>query len=111
MVLHAGFIVIDRVEEVILTRDQKREFNLTPIYVSISPTDIATVWKHLHSAVYFVAGKYLGVYRLEGKIAGQRYRQLDKTEIEVVEKAVKDRDRNGQVIFDLQELVSSKETS
>jgi len=103
--------VSDRIKEVILTPDQKREFNLTPIYVPISPTNIATVWKHLHSAVYFAAGEYLGIYRLEGEIAGQRYRQLNKTEIEVVEKAVKERDRKSEVIFNLQELTSSKETS
>ncbi len=111
MVLGAGIIMIDQIEEVILTQDQKREFNLTPIYVSISATNIATVWRHLHSAVYFSPGKYLGVYRLEGKIAGHRYKQLNKTEMDVVEKAVKERDHKGEVIFNLQELTSSRETS
>ncbi len=99
----------DPIVEVILTRDQKHEFKLTPIYVPISATDVATVWQHLHAAIYFAAGKYLGVNKLEGKIVGQRYRRLDRNEFETVEKAIKDRDRNSQIIIDLQHFTFPKQ--
>lgn len=87
--------------ETIVPLDRKEQFQKTPIYVAISPTDVATIWKFQDSHAYFVAGKYLGLATEGEKVKGQRYRKLGEHEKNVVADAVKLQDREAVLRFDL----------
>ncbi len=85
----------------ILPLAKKSQFSITPIYVSISPTDVATVWKVPNSHTYFVAGKYLGIIKEGEKITAQKYRKLTEQEKKVVAELVKMQDREAVIQFEL----------
>ncbi|MBM3897085.1 MAG: hypothetical protein FJ358_00955 [Thaumarchaeota archaeon] len=87
--------------EIVIPIDRKQQFQKTPIYVSISPTDVATVWK-LESHAYLVAGKYLGLKKDGEKITGQRYRKLTEQEKNVVADTVKQQDKEAVIKFELE---------
>lgn len=85
----------------ILPLAKKSQFNITPMYVSISPTDIATIWRVPNSHTYFVAGKYLGVIKEGETITAQKYRKLTEQEKKVVAEFVKMQDREAVIQFEL----------
>jgi hypothetical protein len=87
--------------EIVIPLDKKERFQKTPMYVSISPTDVATVWK-FEAHTYFVAGKYLGLVKDGEKITGQRYRKLTEQEKNIVADAVKLQDREAIIRFELE---------
>lgn len=85
----------------ILPLAKKSQFNITPMYVSISPTDVATVLKVPNSHTYFAAGKYLGLIKEGETIKAQKYRKLTEQEKKVVAEFVKMQDREAVIQFEL----------
>ncbi|HEY4672886.1 MAG TPA: hypothetical protein VIH03_01840 [Nitrososphaerales archaeon] len=88
--------------ETIIPLDMKGQFQKTPMYVAISPTDVATVWKFPNSHAYFVAGKYLGLAVDGENVKGQRYRKLTEHEKNIVADAVKLQDKEAIIRFELE---------
>ncbi len=88
--------------EIILPLDKKGHFQQTPMYVAISPTDVATVWKFPNSHTYFAPGKYLGLAKDGENVNGQRYRKLTEQEKNIVSDAVKLQDREATLRFELE---------
>lgn len=88
--------------ETVLPITKKLQFQQTPMYVPISPTDVATVWRIPNSHNYFVAGKYLGLAKDGDKIVGQRYRKLTEQEKNIVADFVKLQDRDAIIKFELE---------
>ena len=87
--------------ETILPIEKKVQFSPTPLYVPISPTDVATVWRMPEAHKYFAAGKYLGFVKEGERVTGQRYRKLTEPEKSVVAGFVKQQDREAVILFDL----------
>ena len=85
----------------ILPLTKKGQFSITPMYVPISPTDAATVWKVSNSHTYFAAGKYLGLIREGETIMAQKYRKLKEEEKKVVAEFLKMQDREALIQFEL----------
>ena len=90
--------------EIILAKEEKRRFSIPPIYLPISSTAVATIWRKPKSNSYFVAGKYLGLSKTGEVVEGQRYRKLIKTEMEIVIKALRELDLNAEVYFNSAEI-------
>ncbi|MCS4537624.1 MAG: hypothetical protein HYY67_02030 [Thaumarchaeota archaeon] len=88
--------------EIIIPLDKKGQFQKTPLYIAISPTDVATVWKFPNSHAYFVAGKYLGLAKDGENVKGQRYRKLTEHEKNIVSDAVKLQDKEAVLKFELE---------
>jgi len=88
--------------EIILPLSKKGQFQQTPMYIAISPTDVATVWKFPDSHNYFVAGKYLGLVKDGENVSGQRYRKLTEQEKNIVSDTVKLKDKEATLRFELE---------
>lgn len=87
--------------ETLLPIEKKLRFSPTPLYVSISPTDVATVWRMSESHTYFAAGKYLGLAKDGDKVTGQKYRKLTAQEKSLIAEFIKLQDREAIILFDV----------
>lgn len=87
--------------ETLLPIEKKLRFNPTPLYVPISPTDVATVWRMSELHNYFAAGKYLGLVKDGDKVTGQKYRKLTAQEKSLIAEFIRLQDREAIILFDV----------
>ncbi|MBI2185457.1 MAG: hypothetical protein HYU39_10940 [Thaumarchaeota archaeon] len=88
--------------EIVFPVASKKLYDSTPIYVSIGPADVATVWRKTGQEEYFAAGLYLGLVEEKGVVLGLRYKRLDEQQKQAVIQGVKTQNKKATVRFDLE---------